>query len=62
MSMEFAHYESYLMHLFPRSLNGKSMEWLLRLPSEIKSFEELVNRFISQYSYNVMNGITMLDL
>lgn len=62
MSMEFAHDKTYLMRLFPRSLNGQSMEWFSRLPSGIKSFEELVNRFISQYSYNIRNEITMLDL
>lgn len=62
MSMEFVHDETYLMCLFPRSLNGQLMEWFSRLLSGIKSFEKLVNRFISQYSYNVRNEITMLDL
>lgn len=62
MSMEFTHDETYLMHLFPRTLSGQSMEWFSRLPSAIKSFEELVNRFISQYSYNMQNKITMPDL
>lgn len=62
MSMEFSHDETYLMRLFPRSLNGQSMEWFSRLPSGIKSFEEIVNKFISQYSYNIRNEITMLDL
>lgn len=62
MSMEFAHDETYLMHLFPRSLNGQSIEWFSKLTSRIKSFEELMDRFISQYSSNVRNEITMLDL
>lgn len=62
MSMEFAHNETYLMCLFPRSLSGQSMEWFSKLSFGIKSFEEIVNRFISQYSYNIKNEITMLDL
>lgn len=48
MSMEFVHDETHLMWLFPRSLSGQSMEWFSRLPSRIKSFEELLNRFTSQ--------------
>lgn len=62
MTLEFAHEDTYLMCLFPRSLGGQSMEWLSKITSPIKKFEELINEFISQYSYNIQHQITMIDL
>lgn len=50
MSLEFTHDDTYLMRLFPRNLGGHCMERFSKLPPSIRSFEELVNKFINQYS------------
>lgn len=47
MSLDFAHNDTYMMRLFPRSLGGQTMEWLSKLTPHIKSFEELVNKIVS---------------
>lgn len=47
MSIEFVHNETYLMRLFLRSFGGQAMEWFLKLPPGFKSFEELVDKFVS---------------
>lgn len=60
--MEFAHEDTYLMRLFPKSLSGLAMEWFSKLPPGIRSFIELVDKFFSQYSYNIQREVTMLDL
>ena len=62
MTLEFAHEDTYLMHLFPRSLGAHSMEWLSKITPPVKTFEELINLFILQYSYNIQHQITMIDL
>ena len=46
LSMEFMHNQTYLMHLFPRSLGGQAMEWFLNFPTGIKTFNEIVSLFI----------------
>ena len=38
------------------------MEWFSKLPPGIRSFEELVNKFINQYSYNMQHEVMMKDL
>ena len=45
-SMEFIHNQTYLMHLFPWSLGGQTMEWVSRLLIGIKTFHEIANMFI----------------
>lgn len=60
--MEFMHDQTYLMRLFPRSLGGQAMEWLSSLPKGIKTFEELIQLFLQQYSYNIRHLVTMIDL
>ena len=55
MSLEFAYEDTYLMRSFPRSLGGQSMEWLSKITPPIKTFEELINQFISQYDYNIQH-------
>jgi hypothetical protein len=62
MSLEFTRNDTYLMRLFPQSLGGHCMEWFSKLPPSIQSFEELVNKFINQYSYNIQHEVTMKDL
>ena len=55
LSMEFMHNQTYLMHLFPRSLGGQAMEWFSHLPPGIKTFNEIANLFIQQYSHNIQH-------
>lgn len=62
LCMEFMHKKTYLMCLFPRSLGGQAMEWFSSLPVGIKSFEELVELFLQQYSYNIHLPVTMIEL
>ncbi|GLJ31915.1 hypothetical protein SUGI_0642360 [Cryptomeria japonica] len=38
------------------------MEWLSKITPPVRSFDELVNKFITQYSYNIQHAITMLDV
>ena len=45
-SMEFMHNQIYLMHLFPRSLGGQSMEWFSHIALGIKMFDEIYNLFV----------------
>lgn len=61
-TLEFAVDETYLMRLFSHSLGGSEMEWFSRLPLAIKSFQELADKFVSQYAYNYEHEVTMMDL
>lgn len=49
MCMEVAYNDSYLMHLFPRSLTGPTMDRLSQLPLRIKTFQEIIDRLIDQF-------------
>jgi len=60
--LEVAHNDTYLMRLFPRSLGGQATEWFSRLPPGIKTFNELLNLFVTHFSYNIEHEISMLDL
>lgn len=62
LSMEFMHDDTCLMWLFPISLNGQATESFTKITPPLKSFDELVKRFIQHYSYNISHPITMLDL
>lgn len=60
--IEVAHDETYLMRLFPWSFRGQDMDWFSKLPFSIKSFKELVDMFVTHYSYNIRHEVTILDL
>ena len=62
LSMEFMHNQTYLMRLFPRSLGGQAMEWFSHLPPGIKTFDEMANLFIQQYSHNIQHPVNIRDL
>ena len=62
ISMDFMHEDSYLMHLFPRSLRGKAMEWFTKLTPPLNTFDKLAQFFIQEYSYKIQHPVTMLDL
>ena len=53
MSFEFHHEDSYLMRLFPRSLKAQAMEWFTNITPPIKTFPELIQRFVQHFSYNL---------
>ena len=59
--IKVAHNETYLMRLFPQSFGGQTMEWFSKLPLGIKSFNELVDIFVTHYSYNIRHEVTMFD-
>ena len=50
------------MHLFPRSLGGQAMEWFSHIPSGIKTFDEIANLFIQQYSHNIQHPVNIRDI
>ena len=62
LSMEFIHDQTYLMHLFPRSLGGQDLEWFSHIPLGIKMFDEIANLFMQQYSHNIQHLINIQDL
>ena len=62
ISMDFMHEETFLMHLFPRSLRGQAMEWFTKLSPPLKAFDKLAQCFTQKYSYNIQHPMTMLDL
>ena len=60
--MGFIHEDTYLLRLFPTSLNGQALEWFTKLSPPIKTFDELARRFTQHYSENIQQPITMIDL
>ncbi|XP_059070447.1 uncharacterized protein LOC131860098 [Cryptomeria japonica] len=59
--IEVTYDETYLMRLFPCSLTGQAMDWYAHLPGNIKSWNELAEKFICHFAFNIGNEITMLD-
>lgn len=59
LSMEFMHDQTYLMFLFPCSLGGPAMEWFYRLPTSIKTFDEMANLFLQHYSHNIQHPVNI---
>ena len=59
LSMEFIHDQTYLMHLFPRSLGGQALEWFSHLPPSIKTFDEISTSFVQQCSHNIQHLINI---
>ena len=62
LSMDFLRKGTYLLWFFPRSLRGQAMEWFTKLTPPLKTFDELARCFTQQYSYNIQQPITMIDL
>lgn len=60
--MEVADEDTYLMYLFPKILRGQSLEWFSHLFLMITSWRELVEQFITNFSYNIDNPVTQMDL
>jgi len=49
--LDIAYNDTYLLCLYPCSLGGQAMEWFSHLPLGIKSFKELVGKFVSHFSF-----------
>lgn len=60
--IEVAHNDTYLMRLFSKSLGGTTLEWFSHLSPKITSWGELAELFISNFSFNIDNPITLMDL
>lgn len=60
--IEVANEETYLLRLFPKSLGGPALEWFSHLPPKINSWGELAELFISNFSHNIDNPISLMDL
>lgn len=60
--MEVAYENSYLMWLFPRSLVGLTIEWFARLPPRIKKFQDIIDLFIENFSFNLDMDVNLEEL
>lgn len=60
--MEVTYNESYLMHLFPQSLVGSTMDCFSQLPPSIKTFQEIIDKFIDHFSFNFDMDVTLEEL
>ena len=60
--MEVAYDDTYLMWLFPRSLAGQAMEGFFCLPPGIKKFQEIVDAFIKNYTFNIGMDVNLEEL
>lgn len=54
--------DTYLMRLFSKSLGGITLECFSHLPPKITSWGELAELFTSNFSFNIDNPITLMDL
>jgi hypothetical protein len=55
--------ETQVLNLFPFSLTGSTFKWYYTLDiGTVKSWTELVNAFLTQFSFNTMIDITLRDL
>lgn len=62
MCMEVAYNNSYLMCLFPQSLAGTTMDWFSHLPCGIKTFQEITEKFIDHFSFNLDMDVSLEEL
>lgn len=60
--IKVAHEDTYLMRLLPKSLEGTTLEWFSHLPPKIDSWGELAKLFITNFSFNIDNLVTLMDL
>jgi hypothetical protein len=52
----------YLMRLFFRSLTRHALEWFSHLPMGIQTFDEIANKFITHFYFNIENNIAIATL
>lgn len=51
--------DSYMMRLFPRSLNGPAMDWFSHLELEFKIFDDLLEISLNHLSFNIEQYVTI---
>ncbi|KAH7856362.1 hypothetical protein Vadar_000596 [Vaccinium darrowii] len=55
--------DEQLAQLFPRTLSGMALRWLMKLDkSKTRTWEDVGNAFVVQYSYNQQLDVTTCDL
>lgn len=60
---EVSYIDSYLFKIFPRRLGGQATDLFTHLPhGTITTFFELANKFVTHFSYNIQNDITIMDI
>lgn len=60
---EVLHDDNYLLHLFPQICIGQELEWFMCLPRvSISTFANLLEKFITHFSFNLDEYINNLDL
>lgn len=59
--IEVAHEDTYLLRIFPKSLGGLALEWFSHLPPKINSWGELAELFISNFSHNIDNLVSLIE-
>lgn len=57
--MDFAFDHTYLMILFPHRLLGKALEWFTHLTLGIRTWNELADKFVIHFSYNIKSDMTL---
>lgn len=62
MCMEVAYNGSYLMHLFLQSLIGPAMDLFSHFPPSIKKFQEINDKFIDHFSFNLDMNVNLEEL
>ena len=63
LCQEVAYSDDYLKRIFAQSLGGPMLEWLINLPKgSFTSFNDLMGKFIAQYSYNIEHRASLSDL
>jgi len=60
--LELAFDQTYLMRLFPQSLVGQALKWFTHLPPGIRTWTELVDKFIAYFSYNIETDMNVATL
>lgn len=60
--IEIAYNPRYLMRLFPRILIGITLEWFAHLPTSIRTWGELAEKFVKYFTFNIDNEITISTL
>lgn len=60
--IEVVHEDTYILRLFPKSLGEPALEWFSHLPPRITSWGKLAKLFIYNFSHNIDNLVSLIDL
>ena len=60
---EVVYNDTFLLHVFPKSLARPALEWFYRIPyGTIHSFAKLSEAFVAQYAHLVETELSVVDL